>query len=472
MNFHHVTIVVLTIIFITGANALGDENSNEVAALRQEINQLKNLISDIKEKSARETEQLRVEIKTMQDNYESRISEFNKKIAGIKSDMPSTDDSGVTGADSRRIRDNSFNPSIGVVLNGKFSDFSEKNSEILGFGIGEEGERGREGLGIDESEINFSSNIDDKFYGSVTAAIVREGDEDIVELEEAYIQTLPDFGLADGLTLKAGRAFWTLGYLNEHHAHSDDFADRPLPYRAYFNKSFNDDGLELTYVMPFDFYTEVGGGTFRGDDFPSGGGTGSSPESFSGFIRIGADIGHNQSWRMGGYYLGSNVNLRNSNEDMVTFSGDSDLYGTDFRYTWAPTGNANEQEIILQAEYFKRDDDGFYNDTNESTGSVRFDDDTRGWYVQGVYKFLQNWRIGARYSELTRAKTPAGLEDSALDAKGHDPNTTSLMLDWTNSEFSRIRLQYNYEELSKNAEDNQLILQYIISLGAHGAHKF
>ena len=42
-----------------------------------------------------------------------------------------------------------------------------------------------------------------------------------------------------GLNIKAGRAFWTLGYLNEHHAHADDFADRPLPYRAYLNKAFN-----------------------------------------------------------------------------------------------------------------------------------------------------------------------------------------------------------------------------------------
>ena len=46
------------------------------------------------------------------------------------------------------------------------------------------------------------------------------------------------------------------------------------------------------------------------------------------------------------------------------------------------------------------------------------------------------------------------------------------MLDWTNSEFSRVRLQYNREELAQGQDDDQIMLQYIMSLGAHGAHKY
>ena len=65
------------------------------------------------------------------------------------------------------------------------------------------------------------------------------------------------------MSVKAGRAFWTLGYLNEHHSHTDDFADRPLPYRVFFNQAFNDDGAEVSYVLATDFYSEIGGGLFR-----------------------------------------------------------------------------------------------------------------------------------------------------------------------------------------------------------------
>ena len=46
------------------------------------------------------------------------------------------------------------------------------------------------------------------------------------------------------------------------------------------------------------------------------------------------------------------------------------------------------------------------------------------------------------------------------------------MTDWTNSEFSRVRWQINQDKLASGSTDNQFTLQYIISIGAHGAHKF
>jgi hypothetical protein len=60
---------------------------------------------------------------------------------------------------------------------------------------------------------------------------------------------------------------------------------------------------------------------------------------------------------------------------------------------------------------------------------------------------------------------------SLLDAGEHNPTQHSLMLDWTNSEFSRVRLQYDVNNLNGDNE-NVWILQYIASFGAHGAHTF
>lgn len=418
---------------------------------------------------------LRDEIKAVKKDYESRLSELEsrlEKMEGEKTEA-SAAEAKPAGTSGRRIYGNKFNPSIGVILNGRYSDFSEDDAEIAGFAVGEEGERGREGLAVDESELNFSANVDDKFYGSLTASIVREEGEDKVELEEAYIQTLSGSGLPNGLVVKAGRAFWTLGYLNEHHTHADDFADRPLPYRVFLNNGYNDDGAEISYVLPTDFYSEIGGGIFRGEDFPFGGADGQGIGAWSGFARVGGDIGDNQSWRVGAYLLsGESDDGRSSNEDAVTFIGDTNLYAADIRYTWAPTGNAREKEVTLQGEYFLRDEDGTYEDADAGTGAVAFDDDASGWYVQGVYKFHPQWRAGVRYSRLEAPATPAGLAGSALDAGGHDPEAYAMMVDWTNSEFSRLRLQYNYEELSDGQDDHQIILQYIMSIGAHGAHKY
>lgn len=412
------------------------------------------------------------EVQALKKSYETRTAELEKKLKNLEANQGKQAGKAPNSSGSaRNVKDNSFNPSIGVILNGRAASFTRGTSEIAGFGVGEEGERGSEGLSLDESELNFSANVDDKFYGSLTAAIVREDGADKVELEEAYIQTLPGAGLPDGARAKAGRAFWTFGYLNEHHAHSDDFADRPLTNRVYLNKAFNDDGVELSYVLPTDFYAEVGGGVFRGDDFP-GGGSVSGLGAWSAFARTGGDIGDNQSWRLGVYTLQSDANSRASNEDMVTFVGRSNLYATDLRYTMAPTGNARDQELIFQAELMYRDDDGTYNDMNAGTGTLNYDESSFGWYAQAVYKFAPAWRVGARYSRLHAADTPTGFAGSALDSQGHDPETYSVMGDWTNSEFGRFRLQYNRENLDSGKADNQFIFQYIMSIGAHGAHAY
>jgi hypothetical protein len=173
----------------------------------------------------------------------------------------------------------------------------------------------------------------------------------------------------------------------------------------------------------------------------------------------------NQSWRLGGYWLGSDAKGRASNEDTITFVGDSNLYAADLRYTWAPTGNPKNQELTFQGEYFLRDEDGTYN-------NVAFDDSASGWYAQSVYKFAPQWRVGYRYTALNAADTPAGLIGTDLDSNGYNPYINSVMGDWTNSEFSRIRLQYNNDRTVQGVTDNQFIMQYVMSFGAHGAHRY
>jgi hypothetical protein len=46
------------------------------------------------------------------------------------------------------------------------------------------------------------------------------------------------------------------------------------------------------------------------------------------------------------------------------------------------------------------------------------------------------------------------------------------MIDWSPSEFSRLRLQFDHDKARGNANDNQIYLQYVMSLGTHAAHAF
>lgn len=416
---------------------------------------------------------LRSELRAMKQAYENKIDTLENRIADMEANKsakiePSAGIS-IPATVSRSVGDNSFNPSIGIILNGRYSSYSENDSGIAGFAVGHEGERPEEGLRIDETEMNFSASVDDKFIANATIALHEHDGEMEVEAEEAYFQTT---GLPAGLGVKAGRFFVPLGYLNEQHSHADDFADRPLLSRAFLGGHYSDDGVEASLVLPTDFYSEIGLGGFRGRGFAAEGGDGSDLGAWNAYARVGGDLGAETSWRLGVSTLQTNGIDRAGNEDAVLFSGDSDLYGIDGRLVWAPNGNNHEQEVILQGEYFLRDEDGTYDDTDLGTGAVAYNGNQSGWYAQAIYKFDPQWRIGARYSALSADDVPAGLAGSALDGEGHNPWAASGMVDWSNSEFSRLRFQYNREELTDQQKDNQFLLQYVMSIGAHGAHPF
>jgi hypothetical protein len=45
------------------------------------------------------------------------------------------------------------------------------------------------------------------------------------------------------------------------------------------------------------------------------------------------------------------------------------------------------------------------------------------------------------------------------------------MIEWLPSEFSRLRMQF-IDDRVLDESDSQFLLQYIVNIGAHGAHEF
>jgi hypothetical protein len=84
---------------------------------------------------------------------------------------------------------------------------------------------------------------------------------------------------------------------------------------------------------------------------------------------------------------------------------------------------------------------------------------------------MPRWRAGLRYDQVNGNRQTGDLALSTIDAMGTTPRRGSAMLEYNTSEFGRFRLQYN-ADWSRGTLDNQAILQYIISIGAHGAHIF
>jgi len=163
-----------------------------------------------------------------------------------------------------------------------------------------------------------------------------------------------------------------------------------------------------------------------------------------------------------------------------SFTGSSRLWAASGVLKWAPEGNAKVTNFKLQGEYFRRRESG---DLTFDPAGAALTDGYRsrqsGWYAQGVYQFMPQWRVGYRYDQLDPGTTSIGLVDSgALAAAdfpvlaGYRPKRHSAMIDWSPSEFSRVRLQLARDHSRQDQPDNQLFLQYIVSLGAHGAHTF
>jgi hypothetical protein len=324
--------------------------------------------------AAEEAQQLNHEIQQLKAQYQQQIAAMEQRLQQLEATQQTQPDPVAAVApvpSGTPATAGAFNPAIGVVFNGQASSFSEDDNTIAGFAIGEEGERGKEGLSLGESEIVINANVDDKFTAQFTGAVANEDGEDVLEVEEAFVQTL---GLPYGTNIKAGRMLGNLGYMNEKHAHTDDFADRPLPYRAFLNNAFNDEGVQASVVLPTDLFMEIGGGAWRGGDFPASDDTGGGVGSYSAYARVGGDIGDNQNWRIGASYLGSKADgqgrIVGEPGEEITFNGDSDLYIADVKYAWAPTGNASNQELSLQAEYFRRKEDGTYEDAGAALAAT------------------------------------------------------------------------------------------------------
>lgn len=382
-------------------------------------------------------------------------------------------------ANAQTITDTKFNPALSVVLDGGFASTSHDPEEygIAGFDVGApEGRVEGDGFYAGHNEITASSNVDDLFYGQATVVVAEHDGEAEMELEEAFIQTL---GLGHGATIKAGRMLPVFGYLNEKHLHQDFFVERPLAYQAFLGGHLVDDGVEVSVILPTDLYAEVGAGVFRGNGYPATSDDGIS--LYKAHARVGGDISDETSWRLGAHYMHTDPEGREAgaghdhggggHADELEFTGDSDLYALEAKLEWAPKGNSTQQKLELRGEYFIRQEDGNYDD---GVDTPAFDGTAHGFYTQAAYKFHPNWWVGARYDHLfPEDDIDEDLHETAVDAEGHEPKASTVSLQYAPSEFSRVRASYSNADLSAEEDtDHRFFLNFQVSLGAHGAHKY
>ena len=128
----------------------------------------------------------------------------------------------------------------------------------------------------------------------------------------------------------------------------------------------------------------------------------------------------------------------------------------DFVWKWAPNGNPKQRNFKFQTEYFTRDENGTFDPASAGT-PLAYRGKQNGWYAQGIYQFMPRWRVGLRHDKLESDGVNAALAGSVLDNQGHKPTRASLMLDYSNSEFSRLRFQVNRDESRLNEKGHPAV---------------
>ena len=439
---------------------------------------------------------IRAQIADMKQAYEQRIAALEQKLA--QAERSASKPEAVSQPEVPETRRpaagpaSGFNPEVSLILQGQYKNMKDVPERgITGFwpAGGHDHATGavegisKRGFSVDHTELVLAANIDPYWRGQAIVAMV----DGSAEIEEAWFQSL---GLGHGIGLKGGRFRSGIGYLNEQHPHMWDFADAPLMYRALFGDegSYVQDGVQFKWLAPTDTFVEFGAELGRGASFPGTDRNKNGSGSAAVFAHFGGEVGVSNSWRAGVSYLTTRAKSRAAHfagtlDDEVEglFDGRSQNFIADFVWKWAPNGNPKYQNFKFQTEYFQRREKGDLTCATPEDAAATVACDgmlsayrTRqsGWYAQGVYQFTPNWRAGVRYEQLDSGVRDFGDNAAYVVVDNYRPKKATAMIDYSWSEFSRVRLQYAQDKSMLGITDNQLTLQYVMSLGAHGAHKF
>jgi hypothetical protein len=385
---------------------------------------------------------------------------FLSLLSSFASAFAFADDTGMTtptAGKSATPGSSIMNPNIS--LDGLFSLSQFNRPDPITFNEGHD-PRGN-GFTLQQVEMAFNSAVDP--YLRADAFLVLTPGK--IEVEEAYATTE---SLPAGFQIKAGQFFTDFGRNNPTHPHSWDFADKPLVLGRYFGgDGLRNPGAEVSWLSPLPWYSELITSVQNsvGDtavSFRPGGQPAVRNLSeavlmarWNNFIPFTDELGLNAAVS---FLNGANA----SGTDQSTKILGADLYlkyrGDGLSY------------FALQAEALER----FY-----GTPSQTFTD--WGWYAQAVYRLggaWTRWFIGLRFDQIGPKSAPVITASNTVGGTVTDLDTAGRwriapVITFYPTEFSKLRLQYDYDSPSNLAPAQQVaILQFEFLIGAHGAHRF
>jgi len=294
-----------------------------------------------------------------------------------------------------------------------------------------------------ESELGVQAIIDPYARGDFFLSFGQEG----VDLEEGYITFT---SLPAGFVAKAGKMRAAFGKVNTMHNHVLPWVDRPLVTTNLVGgeDGIDDAGFSLERILPAPkgIFLEATGQVFRGDSDDVFMAQQRSDVSTVEHLRGYKDITESTNLDIGLSYA------RGHNDGTIAAPGNfvTQLYDIDATLRWKPLRRSIYHSFVGRGEFV-------WSQRQQLPSEQR----AFGWYASGDYQFGRRWFAGGRFDWSDRAQA-ANLTDKGAAAT----------LTYWPSEFSQVRGEYRFTRYAENKDTNELIMQLIFSLGAHGAHPF
>jgi hypothetical protein len=356
------------------------------------------------------------------------------------------------------------NPNLSVVLDTFYYSSNLTNQELLNRGIPgftTQGLDRRQGFNLDAAELFFFSPVDPYFDFYANIPVTENG----VSIEEAYVVTTD---LPVGWQVKGGKFKSNFSRLDAQHPHAWDFFDIALPYRAFLGDEGlgGEKGVQLTWLPAFPVYTLFGVEALQGENhLLFGPDAEEKPHAFTFFVKSSIDTSDYST-----FYVGPSVLFGKTDNPNILpgteVRGNSALYGMEAVWKWKPT---SQEALTIQSEYLLLTQSGTA--TDATTGVV---DPLRrkqdGLYLQGIYR-VNRWGIGARYDMLNVFSDT--FKQAGVQTDFGKPRRETASLEYNPSEFTRIRLQLAHDLSDPSGRtNNEAILQFNFTVGAHPAHSF
>ncbi len=303
-------------------------------------------------------------------------------------------------------------------------------------------------LQMHESEVGFQAIIDPYARGDFFISFGEEG----VNLEEGYITFT---ALPAGVVAKVGKMRSVFGKVNLMHNHVLPWIDRPIVNTNLVGgeDGIDDAGVSIERILPAPkgIFLEATGQVFRGDSADVFKASQKSDVSTVAHLRGYKDITESTNLDIGlSYARGHNDAGTNSVTPLSSTDFLTQLYGVDATLRWKPLRRSIYHSFVARSEFI-------WSQRQQPLREQR----AFGFYTSADYQLKRRWFLGGRYDWSDRSRF-ANVTD-----KGG-----SVVLTYWPSEFSQIRGQYRFTNYAENIKANELLMQVIFSLGAHGAHPF